>query len=209
MALYTPRQFTAPADADVLDLLREHPFAALITAVAGEPLITHLPLLWEAGDGAHGVLLGHMARANPHWQAFAEGYTLAIFSGPHAYISPSWYENPADNVPTWNYSTVHAHGRPELIDGRDEKLALIDRSTAAFEAGHERPWTRVLDGERLDTMLRSIVAFRIPIERVDAKFKLNQNRTAGDRAKVIKHLRSLAHPDLHAMAQWMALHERG
>lgn len=208
MSLYTPRHFAAPAADDSVALMRAYPFATLITAAGAEPQITHVPLLWEEG-GAHGTLLGHMARANPHWQQFARGHTTAVFHGPHAYISPSWYVQPDREVPTWNYATVHAHGRPVEIGDRDEKLALIDRSVALFEADNTPPWVRVVAGERLEAMLRNIVAFRMPVERIDAKFKMNQNRTPADRVQVVGQLQRSGHPDLQAMAEWMRTHEAG
>ena len=206
MSLYTPDHFAGSA-ADARALMCSHAFATLITSDGGEPLITHLPLLWEPG-GEHGALCGHMARANPHWRAFAQGHTVAVFHGPHAYISPSWYTQPAREVPTWNYATVHAHGRPDLIEAAADKLALIDRTTAQFERGNALPWTREVEGERLDKMLAAIVAFRLPVERIEAKFKMNQNRTPADRSRVIAQLQGTAHPDLAAMAHWMQMHER-
>lgn len=206
MSLYTPRHFSAPTTDAIVALMRAHAFVTLITGTEAEPAVTHLPLLWEPG-GEFGVLHGHMARANPHWQRFAGGHTLAIFHGPHAYISPSWYVQPDREVPTWNYATVHAHGTPELIDDPDAKLALIDRSVAVFEAGNTPPWTRVVDGDRLEAMLRAIVAFRMPVARVDAKFKMNQNKTPADRRQVVERLASTPHPDLQAMSRWMRDHE--
>lgn len=207
MSLYTPAHFAAQDAADAAALMRDYPFATLITATAGEPQITHLPLLWEAG-GEHGVIHGHMARANPHWQSFIGGHTTAVFHGPHAYISPSWYVNPEREVPTWNYATVHAHGQPQLIETAADKLTLIDRTTAQFERGNTLPWTRKVEGARLEGMLNAIVAFRMPVACIEAKFKMNQNRTAADRLKVIHHLSAAAHPDFAAMADWMKSHER-
>lgn len=207
MSLYTPSHFAAQDTADAITLMRDYPFATLITTHMGEPHITHLPLLWDSQD-EHGVIYGHMACANPHWRQLSGGHTTAIFHGPHAYISPSWYANPDREVPTWNYATVHVHGVPQLIEARDEKLALIDRSVALFEQGNTPPWTRKVEGARLDGMLDAIVAFRMPIRRIEAKFKMNQNRTAADRKQVIARLREIAHPDLIAMSDWMESHER-
>lgn len=206
MALYTPRHFAIDDPLEAIALMQAHGFATLVTAGHGEPQVTHLPLLWSPG-GEHGVLEGHVARANPHWQCFAGGHTLAIFHGPHAYVSPSWYAQPAREVPTWNYATVHAYGPVELIEARDAKLDLVDRSAAAFEAGSARPWTRGVDGERLEALLRNIVAFRMPIARVDAKFKMNQNKTAADRAGVIARLEASDDTVQRAVARWMAAHE--
>ena len=208
MTLYTPSHFAAQDAADALALMRAYPFATLITTAPEGPYITHLPILSGEAPAPHGMLHAHMAKANPHWRAFAQGQTVAVFHGPHAYISPSWYVNPDREVPTWNYAAVHAHGAPELIEARDDKLALIDRSVATFEAANTPPWTRKVAGERLEMMLGAIVAFRIPVARIEAKFKMNQNRTAPDRMQVIDRLHATAHPDLIAMADWMRGHER-
>jgi transcriptional regulator len=201
--MYIPAAFKSEETAEALALMRAYPFATLLTVAGGETHITHLPVLVE-DDG----LLAHMARANPHWQHFAGGSSIALFHGPHAYISPDWYANPDREVPTWNYAAVHAHGRPQLIEGRDDKLALIDRSVALFEAPNTPPWTRKVEGARLDALLGAIVAFRMPVERIEAKFKMNQNRKPEDRAIVTRKLRETLHPDLMAMAQWMEAHER-
>ena len=160
---------------------------------------------WHTGAGQQ-MLTGHMARANPHWQAFADGHTVAVFHGPHAYISPSWYVAPEKEVPTWNYATVHVQGRPLLIDDATAKLAVVDATTAAFESP-DQPWQRQLEAARLTAMLNSIVAFQIPLTRLEAKFKMNQNKTPQDRAQVIAQLRASGHPDLAAMADWMTEHE--
>ena len=202
MSVYIPPQFQLQERGDVLALIQAWPFATLITTSAsGEPHLTHLPLLLQGEQ-----LTGHMARANPHWQAFAAGHTVAVFHGPHAYISPSWYVAPEREVPTWNYATVHVHGQPQLIDEVAAKLAVVDATTAAFESP-TNPWQRKVEGARLDAMLNSIIAFHIPLTRLEAKFKMNQNKTPQDRAQVIAQLRASAHPDLAAMADWMNSHE--
>lgn len=205
MSLYTPEPFRQQAPDAALALLRAAPFATLITSsAAAEPYVTHLPLLLLRD----GVLTGHMARANPHWQAFAAGHTMAIFQGPHGYISPQGYETPEQHVPTWNYAVVHVHGQPQLIDSPAEKLALVDATSAAFEQGPE-PWRRQLSGPRLDAMLREIVGFELPLTRVEAKFKMSQNRTDADRAKVVRTLLASGAPEAHALANWMQRHEPG
>lgn len=206
-AVYVPSSFHG-CEADARALMRAYPFVTWITATADETFVTHLPVLVEDQPAPQGALLAHMAAVNPHWRAFVQGRTLAIFHGPHAYISPSWYVQPAREVPTWNYAAVHVHGQPQLIEDRDAKLALIDRSSAVFEAANNPPWTRQVSGERLEAMLGAIVAFRLPIERIEAKFKMNQNKTSQDRAQVCAKLRATNHPDLGAMADWMQAHER-
>lgn len=199
MSLYIPPQFKSDSRDEALALIRAAPFATLVTTVVGcEPHLTHLPLLLLE----EGQLTGHMARANPHWQAFAAGHTVAIFHGPHAYISPRWYVEPAREVPTWNFATVHVHGKPQLIDEPAAKLAVVDASSAAFEPV-ENPWQRQVEGARLTALISAIVAFHLPITRIDSKFKMNQNKTAADRAQVMAALRASAQADAVATAAFM------
>ncbi len=203
MSLYIPPAFVSENRAEMLALIRAAPFATLITSVAGcAPHITHLPLLL-LDDGQ---LTGHVARANPHWQAFEAGHTVAVFHGPHAYISPRWYVTPAREVPTWNFATVHVQGRPVLIDEAEAKLAVVDASSAAFEPA-ENPWQRQIEGARLQALLSAIVAFHLPLTRIEAKFKMNQNKTAADRAQVIAALQASGQPDALATAHWMQSHD--
>lgn len=199
MSLYTPTAFTGLGSDQALAIVRSHPFATLITSVAGrEPHITHLPLLLLGDE----QLTGHMARANPHWQAFGQGHTVAVFLGPHAYISPQWYVEPQREVPTWNYATVHVQGRPTLIEDMTAKLAVLDATSAAFETG-ENPWQRQLDAVRLAALLDAIVAFQIPLTRIETKIKMNQNKSAQNRVQVIAGLRASGQPDALATADYM------
>ena len=199
MSLYIPRHFASEDRSESLALIASAPFATLITVPAGggEPHITHLPLLL---DGER--LLGHMARANPHWQAFVGGRTTAVFHGPHAYISPRWYLDPAANVPTWNFSTVHVHGGPTLIEDRAEQLAVLDATSATFEPA-ENPWTRQLSAVREQALLGAIVAFQLPLTRLDTKIKMSQNKTPQERAQVAQRLRESGDPLGPAVANVM------
>jgi len=168
----------------------------LINQVEGAPFATHLPFMIEDD-----VLVAHMARANPQWRSFAQGdEVLCVFQGPHAYISPSWYES-ANTVPTWNYVAVHVYGMPEIVD--DPVAALDDqaRLVTAHEAGFDEPWLLdERDPAMIEGLLRSIVNFRIPIGRIEGKFKLNQNKTAADRAGTIAGLESAGDPMSLALA---------
>ena len=203
MSVYLPPSFKAHNGAAIEQVIREHPFATLITGTSDEPLVSHVPLLFEADGTPQGTLIGHMARANPHWRHFGEGSTLAIFHGPHAYVSPSWYTKPAAMVPTWNYVVAHVRGSMALIDDEEEKHEMVRQLTGHFESGRAAPWQLQLDGERLAAMLGAIVGFRMTIERVDGKFKLSQNRAKDDRDGVIVGLREDAYGDAIATAEWM------
>ena len=195
MSIYTPREFVDRDERLALSLIRDFPFATLITAAGAEPHVTPLPMLL-----ADGALWSHMARPNPHWQAFAKGATLALFQGPHAFVSPRWYEKPDDNVPTWNYAVVHAHGRPEILDEAG-KRKVLDMVLARFD-----PQAPTSEAKKRK-LIGGIVAFRMPVARMDAKFKMSQNKTAGDRAGVIAALRGSGRADDAAVAAWMQAHE--
>lgn len=192
MSLYAPAHFAQADRADAVALIAAHPFATLITAVDGaEPQVSHLPLLVE-GD----ALVGHLAKANPHWQRFEHGSTIAIFHGPHAYVSPRWYAQPERNVPTWNYATVHVSGRPQLLD-RAAAQSSLAKLTRAFDPHWQA------DEATLLRLLPGIVAFRLPIARIEAKFKMSQNKTPADRSGVVDGLLAAADRGAHDVALWM------
>ena len=203
MSVYQPSSFVARDGAALERAIRDYPFATLITARAPEPQISHLPLLLHRAPGPNGVLVGHMARANSHWRQFGEGPTVAVFQGPHAYISPSWYAEPEKAVPTWNYAVVHAYGRIELVGDRAATMAILDAMVDRFESARPAPWQLQLEGPALDAMLGAIVAFRMVIERVDTKLKLSQNRSAVDRQRVAAALHDEHRADASATADWM------
>jgi transcriptional regulator len=176
--------------------MRLHSFATL-TSMGENGLITsHLPLLFDASAGPLGCLRGHMARANPHWRD-VRGEVLAVFSGPHVYISPSWYEEPG-TVPTWNYVAVHAYGAFHLVDERAELLGILHSLVNAYEGPRPKPWVFDKSDEAVVLMLKSIVGFRVEITRLEGKWKLSQNHSLERRRKVIQALRT--HPDEDSQA---------
>ncbi|MGH8802774.1 MAG: FMN-binding negative transcriptional regulator, partial [Casimicrobiaceae bacterium] len=140
MSLYVPAQFATDDRAVAARLVHDYPFATLITPGAPEPSISHLPLLLVAGGEPHGTLVGHMARANPHWNRADAVESIAVFHGPHAYVSPSWYAKPAEAVPTWNYATLHAHGTLQPIADAAETRAVLDLLVQRFEGSRASPW---------------------------------------------------------------------
>lgn len=203
--MYMPRHFAEDDRATLHRLIRDYGFGLLITAIDGVPFASHLPLLLDAERGEHGTILGHVAKPNPQWRGF-DGATqaLAVFQGPHAYVSPSWYATqPA--VPTWNYAVVHAYGRPRVLD---DALATVRRLADSHEAGLPEPWSvDRLPADYRDTQLKGIVAFEMPIDRLEGKFKLNQNKSAADRAGVVAGLRARGDPDSEAVAALMERRE--
>lgn len=197
--MYTPDIFALTDPAEVRRTLHEHGFALLVTAAEGAPMASHLPFLFDAGRGPKGALLCHMAKANPQWKDFpaleATGReALVVFQGPHGYVSPSWYAaGPA--VPTWNYLAVHAYGTLRIIDDPAEIKAHQARLVDTHEAGFAVPWSMAGQSEKyIARMLRGIVAFEIPISRLEAKAKLNQNKSDADRQGVIAALEASGRP---------------
>lgn len=202
MSLHVPRAFANDDRAAATRLMHDHPFATLVTAQGDDPLITHLPLVHVADCEPHGTLLGHFGRANPH-AAAAGRESVAVFHGPHAYVSPSWYGSPATMVPTWNYAVVHAHGTLELARDPASTRAILDHMVQRFEAHRAAPWQVAMEASRLASLVDAIVGFRLRIRRMDVKFKLSQNRSPDDRARVAKALAAEGDDDAAATARWM------
>jgi transcriptional regulator len=197
----------ATADRDAAArLMHDYPFATLVTPSMPEPVISHVPLLRLEDGTPYGTLIGHFARANPHARRVFGGESIAIFHGPHAYVSPSFYADPASAVPTWNYAVVHAHGTLEPTPDAAPTRAVVDRLVERFESSRDAPWQLGLEGERLDAMLGAIVGFRLPIARLDVKFKLSQNRSRDDRLRVATALAAESYAEAEATAQWMRLY---
>jgi transcriptional regulator len=183
-------------------------FATLVTVGADGPLISHLPMLLDAQAAPHGALRGHLARANPQWQASDLAKpAVAIFMGPDAYVSPSWYPSKKEHgraVPTWNYATVHVRGRLELFDDPEQLRAHVTELTERHEGRFAVPW-RVSDApeDYLRGQLKAIVGVRLKIEAIEGKMKLSQNRPMADRQGVVAALGASARPADRAVAELM------
>ncbi len=199
--MYIPAVFAEPDLNSLHDFIEQHSFGLLVSQVDGLPFASHLPFLLERTTGSHGSLVGHMARANPQWQQAGGQTALAIFAGPHAYISPTWYEA-EQVVPTWNYTAVHAYGRFEVIEDRDVLLNIVQESVRVYEQAMPRPWS-VGSGTFVDRMLTQIVGFRIAVERIEGKWKLNQNHPIERRRKVVRALQERDSENAQAIAALM------
>lgn len=204
--MYLPKHFEQP-DADAIArLLVAHPLATLAWPSADGLTAEHLPLLWDrsAGDGAHGTLRGHVARANPVWREAANAEVLAVFQGPQAYITPSWYPSKAATakvVPTWNYAVVHMHGRLRITEDAAWLRRLVGRLTDTHEASRAHRW-QVDDApaDYIEQMLRAIVGIEIELTLIQGKWKVSQNRSASDRAGVAAGLASMPGEEAQIMA---------
>lgn len=206
--MYCPAAFRQDDLPTLHQQIRGSGLALLSTAGSQGLQASHLPLLLEAGEGEFGTLYGHFARANGHWRDLAEGAeALVVFSGPDAYVHPGWYPAKAEHgkvVPTWNYIAVHAYGRAEVFDDAERLLALLGELTDRHEQPRPQPWA-IDDAPRdyIDGMLRAIVGFALPIERLEGKWKLGQNRSKADRAGVQSGLEASLDPRDRALAQRM------
>lgn len=205
--MYLPAQFEQHDPAALQALMHEHPLATLVTLGADGLSADAIPLEYDATAGAHGTLRGHVARANPLWQHANGQPVLAVFHGPQAYVSPSWYPSKSTThqvVPTWNYTVVQAHGSLRAVEDAPWLHALVSRLTARHEAGRAAPWS-VADAPEgyVQSLLRAIVGIEIVVTRLSGKWKVSQNRSAADRLGVAEGL------DAEGRAQAMAALVRG
>ena len=174
--MYVPAAFEQNDFAKVLAFLRANAFGLLVTRDGGL-CGSHVPfLIEERGDEL--VLRGHLARANGQWEVLTSGEVMVVFQGAHGYISPGWVSDDKV-VPTWNYQAVHVYGRPVLLEGEESQRALLNDLSAVYEADRAKPWTSAqLAPGFMDQLMRATVMFEIPVDRLDAKWKLSQNRSA-------------------------------
>lgn len=196
--MYLPDHFCESDKEKLHDFIERNSFALVTSPTGGSVVASHLPVLLEREAGAEGCLVGHMARANPHWQE-AAGESLVVFSGPHAYISPTWYE--AENVvPTWNYVAVHVYGTLHIVDETAAVIDILQRTVAFYEAGLPQPWTFDSSSEFIQRLAAMVVGFRIPIARMEGKWKLNQNHPQERRDKVVRTLAAFDDENSQAIA---------
>jgi transcriptional regulator len=185
--MYIPPPFQGPQQARLFDFIEENSFGLVVSGLDGQLCATHMPLLVRREIGPHGQLVGHMARANPHWREMAGQDVLAVFDGPHAYISPSWYE--ADNVvPTWNYVAVHVQGRCQLVDDEQLTAKILTDYVNTYERSLPNPWAVDVGTPFFLKLIKQIVAFRIDIGKLEGKWKLSQNHPAERRENVARQL---------------------
>lgn len=203
------RQFQVTDAATLHALVRAQPLATLVVAHEGSLHVNHVPLYLDPTRGPHGTLVGHVGRGNGVWPLLPQT-AVAVFHGPQAYVSPSWYPSKAvdgKQVPTWNYATVHAHGTLSAVEGDPERLrAILNTLTETQEAHRPHPW-HVDDApaDYLQKMLGAIVGVELAVERWEGVWKINQNRTDADRAGVVEGLRAEGHAQASDMADLVAL----
>jgi transcriptional regulator len=195
--MYSPPYNRVEDRRELLEFMRANSFALLVTATGGAPMASHLPV--TVADGAGGLVIhSHMAKPNPQWQEFFEDEVLVVFSGPHAYVSPRWYEA-TERVPTWNYAAVHAYGKVRVTADKAAKLEAQRRLVAELDP----EWLSRFDAlraEYVDQMLDGIVTFDVAVTRLETRWKLSQNRGRREQELIALELDKSADPSLHALA---------
>ena len=197
--MYIPKLYREEDREKILEFLKQNKFPALVTYDGERPIATHMPV--EVLENRNGSLtiLGHMSRANPQWRSFGEQEVLLIFQGAHTYISPRWYDHV--NVPTWNYMMVHVYGKVRLVEG-EELYTLLSR----LVKNHEEPTAYDLESLPQDFVqkeMNGVVGFAVDVTRVDAGYKLSQNRNDGDHENIIRELQGRADENSAAVANSM------
>ena len=204
--MYVPESFGVSDPRTLEAFIERYDFATLISSSSAGLVASHIPIIFRR-SGERAVLVGHVARANSQWHCFdGMAEALAIFHGPHAYVSPSWYStSPA--VPTWNYAAVHVYGKPRATDDRTFTSAALGALVARYESTRAKPWqTESLGADFFENLARAIVAFEMPVERIEGKFKLGQNRSKEDRLGMLAGLESEHSSNADALAEFIRTH---
>ena len=198
--MYIPKLYREEDKAKILEFIRQNDFAVLVTHDGEKPVASHL--LMEVIEEDKTIFVnGHMSKANAQWKTFEKNpEVLVIFHGPHTYISPTWYNHV--NVPTWNYQSIHVYGKPDLITERDEAYSLLKRLVDRYETGSHYK-LETLPQDFVEKEIKGIMAFRIEVTRIEANYKLSQNRKDEDHANIITQLEERADDLSRAVAEAM------
>jgi transcriptional regulator len=205
--MYIPEHFRVEDQATAIAFMRANPFTILVSTTTDGPFATHVPVVVrETTD--HTLIRGHVAKANPHWRYLREqSHCMMIFHGPHAYVSPTNYAT-RENVPTWNYGAVHAYGNARTFSETSDLLNMLHDLIPTFEAAYAEQWASLSESYRA-RMLSHIVGFEIEVTKIEAKFKLSQNRTRDEQQKVIDSLSCATDTAISGTARLMCDHGLG
>lgn len=187
--MYIPKAFENNDKIKLYDFIKRNSFGILFSQEENGPFATHLPFLIDEKKGGVDVLIGHMAKPNPQWKYLNNKEVLVIFSGPHAYISPTWY-NEDNTVPTWNYIAVHVYGTVRIINEKEEMVELMEKTVNVYESTMPNPWKAQFDNKFIDGLMNGIVGFEISVNKIEGKWKLNQNHSIKRQQNLVKGLRT-------------------
>jgi transcriptional regulator len=201
--MYVPASFAVSDEKTVDSFIERYEFATLTSSSSTGLVASHIPIMLRR-SAEKAVLVGHVARANDQWRQFdGKAEALAIFHGPHAYVSPTWYAT-APAVPTWNYAAVHVYGKPRAREEGDFTAAALRDLVARHEVSRAKPWRpEDLARDFVEKLAKAIVAFEMPIDRIEGKFKLGQNRSQDDRVGMLEGLDAEKSPDAEALAAFI------
>lgn len=189
--MYLPSYFSQKDEARLKKLIKQNGFVTILSFPKNEkPYINHLPIIFSNKPGEENILIGHMAKRNPQWMHFNENpESTIIVQGGQTYITPRWYKSGRD-VPTWNYAVAHLHGKIELVEKFQSQVETLNQLSNFYESLSPKPWEFELpDDLNNESALRSaIISFKFKIEKIEAKFKLSQNRSPEDKAGIIEGL---------------------
>jgi transcriptional regulator len=185
--MYIPKAFKVEERDKLVEFIKGNSFGILFSNNGSLPMATHLPLLFDEDAGENGYLFGHMARANPHWKETSDE-VMVVFHGPHSYISPTWYEDP-NTVPTWNYVAVHAYGDFIVVEDKEGTKKIIEDTVNFYESSMPKPWKADFTEEYIEGLMKGIVCFSIKVNKLEGKWKLNQNHPVDRQRKVVQALR--------------------
>lgn len=207
--MYIPPSFKEDAPEILHEFIRSNSFGTLFSGSEEGLKASHLPFLLDEKSGSQGKLVGHMAKANDHWQSLSGHEVLVSFQGPHAYISPTWYEE-SQTVPTWNYVAVHVYGKYVSVTDENKLEEILEKTVRVYETAMPQPWDmKGLPKTFFEKMLEMIVGFEIDIIRIDGKWKLSQNHSEARRQKVIRALEKQGKPNALEIARLMSLKDKG
>ena len=188
--MYLPKHYAVTDRQQLHDFIKVNGFGILFSGNGPEPVASHLPFILDESAGEQGTLLSHMAGANRQWRHADGQQVLIVFQGPHTYVSPTWYQDP-ETVPTWNYVAVHVYGILKVVQDQERIQNILARITDYYEASLPQPWQAEFTSEYAQQMVKRIVAFEIEIDKMQGKWKLNQNHPEERRRRVVDVLKTM------------------
>ncbi|TNE70932.1 FMN-binding negative transcriptional regulator [bacterium] len=199
--MYIPKHYVAENQEELLQFMKTYSFATIVTASESHPIATHLPFSIHRNESGTIILRSHFSIANPQWKDIESQTVLVIFSEPHAYISPTLYEK-QENVPTWNYISVHAYGKGKVIKDRKESINILESMIHTYESTYSEQWGN-LSESYINRLLNGIVSFEIEITNLQGKMKLSQNKTDVEKKNIVDSLSKSSDTNEKTIADYM------
>lgn len=200
--MYIPKAFEVTDKDKIFNFIKDNSFGILFSQDEAQPFATHLPFLLEEKSGENSILTSHMAKANPHWKTLNNKEVLVVFSGPHSYISPIWYQEP-NAVSTWNYVAVHIYGKVKIIEDKERLIGIMEQIVRFFEGKYGENAEMPKNDQFIQGLMKGIVGFEIEINRIEGKWKLNQNHSPERQFNTIQGLRQTSDQNANAIANLM------